>query len=87
VRAFIAIAVPESVLSSCEEIMVRLKGLKLQGRFAKTESIHLTLQFLGNIEEDQIAPIAQVLEQASSLDWCGTGRWPHEIAEQDPTRP
>ncbi len=63
-RAFIAIAVPELVLSSCEEIMVRLKGLKLQGRFAKTESIHLTLQFLGNIEEDQIAPIAQVLEQA-----------------------
>ncbi len=65
-RAFIAIAVPESVLSSCEKIMVRLKGLKLQGRFAKTESIHLTLQFLGNIEEDQIAPIAQVLEQAGS---------------------
>ncbi len=65
-RTFIAIAVPESVLRSCEDIMARLKELNLQGRFAKSESIHLTLQFLGNIEEDQIAPIARVLEQAGS---------------------
>ncbi len=64
IRAFIAITVPDSVLRSCEEIMARLKGLNLQGRFARTQSIHLTLQFLGNIEEDQIAGIAQVLEQA-----------------------
>ena len=64
IRAFIAIAVPESVLRSCEEIMARLKRLNLQGRFAKTQSTHLTLQFLGNIEEDQIAGIMQVLEQA-----------------------
>ena len=66
IRAFIAIAVPESVLRICEEVMARLKGLNLHGQFAKTESIHLTLQFLGNIEEDQIARIAQVLERAGS---------------------
>jgi len=64
VRAFIAIAVPESVLKSCQDIMAQLRGLNLQGRFAKTQSIHLTLQFLGNIEEDQIVGIAQVLKQA-----------------------
>ncbi len=63
-RAFIAIAVPESVLKSCQDIVAQLRGLNLQGRFAKTRSIHLTLQFLGNIEEDQIVGIAQVLEQA-----------------------
>ncbi len=63
--------------------MVRLKGLNLQGRFAKTESIHLTLQFLGNIEEDQIVPIAQVLEQAGSgiapfdLEVSHLGVFPH----------
>ena len=63
-RAFIAIAVPESLLKSCQDIVAQLRGLNLQGRFAKTQSIHLTLQFLGNIEEDQIVGIAQVLEQA-----------------------
>ncbi len=66
VRAFIAIAVSEPVLNSCEEIMARLRNLNVHGRFSKTESIHLTLQFLGNIEEDQIVRIAQVLEQAGS---------------------
>jgi len=64
VRAFIAIAVPESLLKSCQDIVAQLRGLNLQGRFAKTQSIHLTLQFLGNIEEDQVVGIAQVLEQA-----------------------
>jgi 2'-5' RNA ligase len=66
VRAFIAIAIPDSVLRSCEEIITQLKELNLHGRFAQARSIHLTLQFLGNIEEDQIPGIAQVLEKAGS---------------------
>ncbi len=64
IRAFIAIAVPKLVLRGLEEIMAQLKGLNLHGRFARTQSIHLTLQFLGNIEEEQIPEIAEILEQA-----------------------
>ncbi len=63
-RAFIAVAVPELVLKSCQDIVAQLKGLNLQGRFAKTRSMHLTLHFLGNIEEEQIPGIAEILEQA-----------------------
>ncbi len=63
-RAFIAVAVPESVLKSCQDIVAQFKGLNLQGRFAKTRSMHLTLHFLGNIEEEQIPGIAEILEQA-----------------------
>jgi 2'-5' RNA ligase len=73
VRAFIAIAVPESVLQCCEEIMAQLKGLNLQGRFARTQAIHLTLQFLGNIEEEQTQGIAEILEEA------GTGVVPFNL--------
>ena len=82
-RSFIAIAVPESVLRSCEEIMARLKELNLHGRFARTQSLHLTLHFLGNIDEDQIAGIAQVLEQAGKevtpfdLEMAQLGVFPH----------
>ncbi len=72
-RAFIAIAVPESVLQCCEEIMVQLKGLNLHGRFARRQAIHLTLQFLGNIEEEQTQGIAKILEQA------GTGVVPFDL--------
>ena len=63
-RSFIAITVPESVLRCCEEIIAHLKGLNVKGRFAKIQSLHLTLQFLGNIEEEEVAGIRQVLEQA-----------------------
>ena len=82
-RAFIAITVPESVLSNCEEIITQLRGLNLHGRFAKAESIHLTLQFLGNIDEDQIPQIAHVLGQAGSgvepfhLEVSRLGVFPH----------
>ena len=66
IRAFIAIAVPESVLRSCEELMARLRRLNLQGRFTRTRSMHLTLQFLGNVEEEQIPGITEILEQAGN---------------------
>ena len=83
IRAFISIAAPESVLKSCQDIMAQLRGLNLQGRFSKTQYIHLTLQFLGNIEEDQIVGIAQVLEQAGKevapfdLEMGPLGVFPH----------
>ncbi len=82
-RAFIAIAVPEPVLRSCEEIMAQLKRVNLYGRFAKTQSMHLTLQFLGNVEEEQIPGIAEILEQAGKeaapfdLEMGQLGVFPH----------
>ncbi len=82
-RAFIAVAVPESVLKSCQDIVAQLKGLNLQGRFAKTRSMHLTLHFLGNIEEEQIPGIAEILEQAGKgvtpfdLEVSRLGVFPH----------
>ena len=83
IRAFIAIAVPESVLRSCEELMARLRRLKLQGRFTRTRSMHLTLQFLGNVEEEQIPGITEILEQAGKgvtpfdLEMGRLGVFPH----------
>ena len=83
IRAFIAIAVPESVLRRCEEISADLRKLNLEGRFAKAQSIHLTLQFLGNIEEAKVAGIRQVLERAGhevapfDVEVCQLGAFPH----------
>ena len=62
IRAFIAVAVPESILGRCQEISDRLRELDLDGRFAKTQSMHLTLKFLGNIEEEKVPSIEEVLE-------------------------
>ena len=63
IRAFIAIAVPESILRRCREISDDLREFNLEGRFTPTRSIHLTLQFLGNIEKEQIPPIEKILQE------------------------
>lgn len=65
IRAFIAVSVPESILHGCREISDRLRELNLKGRFAKTRSIHLTLQFLGNIAEEKVAQIENVLQESA----------------------
>ena len=63
IRAFVAVSVPDSVLQRCREIGDRLRELNLEGQFARTRSIHLTLQFLGNITEKKVAPIEKVLQE------------------------
>ena len=83
IRAFIAITLPDPILQRCQEISDRLRGLKLNGRFPKSESIHLTLKFLGNIKEEQVPTIAQVLENTAGeslpfhLKIQGVGAFPH----------
>ncbi len=63
IRCFIAIAVPDSVLQRCQEISHRLRELNREGRFAQTPSIHLTLQFLGNVHEEMIPSIEKILRE------------------------
>ncbi|MEE8348424.1 MAG: RNA 2',3'-cyclic phosphodiesterase [Acidobacteriota bacterium] len=63
IRAFIAVAVPESVLRRCQAISDGLRALDLEGRYARMSSIHLTLQFLGNIEEEKIPSIEKLLRE------------------------
>ncbi|MCZ6486430.1 MAG: RNA 2',3'-cyclic phosphodiesterase [Acidobacteria bacterium] len=83
IRAFIAIAVPESVLRRCQKISADLRKLNLEGRFAQIRSLHLTLQFLGNIEEAKLAGIGEALEDTGKevasfhVEICQLGVFPH----------
>lgn len=64
IRAFVAIALPEDVQQRIEVISRRLRQFKLQGRFPKIDSIHLTLKFLGNVNEEEIQAARQVVEES-----------------------
>ncbi len=85
IRAFIAIAVPESVLRRCQQISADLRKLNLEGRFAQIQSLHLTLQFLGNIEEAKLAGIREALEDTGKevapfeVEICQLGVFPHLV--------
>ena len=66
IRSFIAIELPEEVKSGLRRLQNELK--LPQHNFVKwvaTDSIHLTLKFLGNISAPKVADITSVMEQAS----------------------
>jgi len=52
-RAFIALRLPENILSSINKIQEDLKQYRLPVRWVRPENIHLTLKFFGNINESE----------------------------------
>jgi 2'-5' RNA ligase len=67
IRAFIAIELPETIKSSIETIQARLKSLELPLRWVRVENIHLTMKFLGDIEEIEIESIESVLRDSVKM--------------------
>jgi len=60
-RLFIAIDLPEQAKESIEKIKLELKGIKGIKQVAK-ENIHLTLKFLGEIDDAKVKDITKALE-------------------------
>ena len=83
IRSFIAIAVSNSVLEPCQRISRHLRELQVDGRFLRSESIHLTLNFLGNIEPEVVSEVVEILKPAAcetasfDLQVQGVGVSPH----------
>ncbi len=74
VRAFIACDIPDLFLEKISSVQDRLKGLDADVTWTKTGGIHITLKFLGDIEEGYIDKVAAVIEEASK------GQTPFEIS-------
>jgi RNA 2',3'-cyclic 3'-phosphodiesterase len=64
IRAFIAISLDSKTVDKICDAMFQLKGQILGVRWIAKENIHLTLKFLGPIEEQSIEPISRALEGA-----------------------
>ena len=85
-RSFIAIELPESTQSELGEIQRELKKTGADIRWVRPENIHLTLKFLGDIEEGLCNDITRVIEgacntfQPFSLSIQGTGVFPNARA-------
>ena len=83
IRSFVAIAVPDRVRSGLGELMRRMGDLGIDARFPRPEAMHLTLKFLGDIEEAQVPLIGEALEEVAQrvqpfiLSIEGLGAFPH----------
>lgn len=68
VRAFIAVELPQVTRDALSEVQARLSQHAPRGsvRWVKTDNIHLTLKFLGQVPTAQIEPISLALRRAVS---------------------
>ena len=62
---FIAFALPDHIKSGLGRAQEGLKSFGLKAKWVRLQSIHLTLKFLGNIEADQVDPVAAKMAEAA----------------------
>jgi len=62
-RTFIAIELPKDIKNILGNIQNELKQSQADVKWVKPDNIHLTLKFLGEIQEDLVKKIQLVLEE------------------------
>ena len=65
VRAFIAIALPDNIVRYVEALQNQLRAAGLKMNWVRPRNIHLTLRFLGDIEQGQVAHVAAAMQSAA----------------------
>jgi len=82
IRAFVALKLPESTISSIKRIQEDLKPYRFPVRWVRPEKIHLTIKFFGEIEESDINKIGTAMSNCAgsyepfSLSARGVGVFP-----------
>ncbi|MBN2307849.1 MAG: RNA 2',3'-cyclic phosphodiesterase [Candidatus Hydrogenedentes bacterium] len=82
-RTFIAIELPDTARQALAKLSRRLQACPMRASWAKPENMHLTLRFLGDIEEPDVDTIREILAAAYAgaesfdLDVRGTGVFPN----------
>ena len=66
IRTFICIELPESLQLKIGQVQETLKQHGEKVSWTRPKNIHLTLKFLGDVEQDRIAEIATVVQEVTS---------------------
>jgi 2'-5' RNA ligase len=83
IRSFIALDLPEDLKKGLQNLQDKVRRHTDCVRWVKPDNIHLTLKFLGAIEESQVEPIARILENMTAgiapfkLHVAGVGAFPN----------
>ena len=64
IRTFICIELTKDIKEKISTLQAELKSYKADIRWTRPDSIHLTIRFLGDVEESLIKDIAQNLKAA-----------------------
>jgi len=83
-RVFIAIDLPETLRAEIGRLQASLKKLGADVRWVRPEGVHLTLKFLGEVEEKTVEALAGSVESVCAvhppptLALAGTGVFPDQ---------
>ncbi len=66
IRTFIAIEIPLEIRTAIDELQEILKQDRSDVKWVKSQNIHVTLKFLGNIMRSQVEVIADALERIAN---------------------
>jgi 2'-5' RNA ligase len=84
IRSFICIVLPEELKAKIAELQSELKREPVSVSWAKPENVHLTLKFLGDVEETQLEQVKEAVSQTAQaharfeLVVHGCGVFPNE---------
>jgi len=82
IRTFIAIEIPDDIISKFRELQEGINAYAFKIRWVRSENIHLTLKFLGDVEAVKIGEIAETMSKTVerytpiSLNAKGIGVFP-----------
>lgn len=82
-RTFLAVEIPEQVRKEVDRFINKEKNTRLPIKWIKVDNLHITLKFLGEIDEKKRQEILSVLEEISKskpsfqMDLEGVGCFPH----------
>ena len=66
IRSFLAFEIPEEIKPTVSSIYRGLRDSSLDVRWVREENIHITVIFMGNVEEKYLDSIGKVVERACS---------------------
>lgn len=84
-RLFVALLLPDEIKNELIATQKAIKRLKqVEGNFVKAENLHLTLQFLGHVEEPRVVEIidalATIIAPPMELSLQSVGKFPANSA-------
>ncbi len=65
-RTFIAVEIDSAIRAKAEELIDILRAADADVKWVEPENLHLTLQFLGEVQEEQIADVCKAVEQGAA---------------------
>ncbi|HOO91612.1 MAG TPA: RNA 2',3'-cyclic phosphodiesterase, partial [Syntrophales bacterium] len=65
IRTFIALPIPDDIKDILSETIVALRSRNSSVKWVKPDNIHLTLKFLGDIEQDLVKSISTELDRTA----------------------